>query len=335
MSSIRSALPAAAQAGSSATEEPAPLASFIICTRNRSSILTACIRSVEAACRSAATLPAELVVIDNGSTDGTAECVARIAVTSNIAITLVVEPRQGLAIARNAGLERARGQILIFIDDDCEVDADYLSDLERHYANGGPFVIRGGRVDLGDPDDLPFTIKRSAVRERLTRDVHPGGFVLGCNMTMHRDVAARVGRFDERFGAGGPLRSAEDTDYLVRAYLIGIPVEYVPDMRIFHHHGRRTRRAIGTLHRNYSMGNGGLCVKHLRGAPWLFRHFCWTVRSALREFWGGPLFDPDLRLSHWSIVFMNLLGAARFAGLLLATPSQPAEVRQVQPAMPG
>ena len=38
-------------------------------------------------------------------------------------------------------------------------------------------------------------------------------------MTMHRDVAARIGPFDERFGAGGPLRSAEDTDYLVRALL--------------------------------------------------------------------------------------------------------------------
>jgi len=69
---------------------------------------------------------------------------------------------------------------------------------------------------------LPFTIKRSRVRERLTPDIHPGGFVLGCNMTMHRDVAARIGDFDERFGAGGPLRSAEDTDYLVRAVLLGM-----------------------------------------------------------------------------------------------------------------
>ena len=171
------------------------------------------------------------------------------------------------------GLEHARGRVLVFIDDDCEVDADYLRDLERHYAEGGPHAIRGGRVELGDPEDLPFTIKRSPAARAAEPQVHPGGFVLGCNMTMHREVAALVGCFDERFGAGGPLHSAEDTDYLVRAFVLGIPVEYVPDMTIFHRHGRKTHRAIEALHRSYSLGNGGLCLKHLRDAPWLLRHF--------------------------------------------------------------
>ena len=321
--------------GAAAADGPGPQASFIVCTRNRAALLDACVRSIENACRSHAAYTTELVVVDNGSTDDTAERVARAATASNIAITLVSEPRQGLAAARNAGLERARGRVLIFIDDDCEVEAGYLHDLERHYANGGPCMIRGGRVELGDSDDLPLTIKRSPIRERLGPHVHPGGFVLGCNMTMHREVAALVGRFDERFGAGCPLRSAEDTDYLVRAFLLGIAVEYVPDMTIFHHHGRKTRRAVTALHRNYSLGNGGLCLKHVRDAPWLLRHFGWTVRAALRELWGGPMFDRELHLSHWPIVFMNLLGAAKFAGMLLARRPQQLHVRQVQQEMVG
>ncbi|TGP20374.1 MULTISPECIES: glycosyltransferase [unclassified Mesorhizobium] len=295
-----------------------PQVSFIVCTRDRIAVLKTCIASIRAACLAHPAFAAELVVVDNGSRDGTAEYLSRIAAASDIALTAISEPRPGLAAARNAGLARARGRVLVFIDDDCRLERNYLVDLERHYASGEKWLIRGGRVEIGDARDLPFTIKRCEKRERLTPSVHPGGFVLGCNMTMHRDVAARIGLFDERFGAGGALRSAEDTDYLVRAMLAGIAVEYVPDMTIFHHHGRRDGKAIGRLHRDYHFGNGALCLKHIRRAPWLLRHFYWAARAALRELAGGPKFDGDLKLSHWPIVLMNLAGAAKFALLVLA-----------------
>lgn len=301
-----------------ASSSQEPFASFIVCTRNRAEALETCIRSIETACGVQAAVRWELIVVDNGSTDDTPERMARIVSASPLAITHLVERTPGLAAARNVAMARARGGILIFIDDDCEVDANYLRDLERHYAGGEGAIIRGGRVELGNARDLPFTIKRSNACERLTCDVHPGGFVLGCNMTMRREVALRVGAFDERFGAGAPLQSAEDTDYLVRAHRLGIPIEYVPDMVVFHHHGRRARAAIETLHRNYSFGNGALCLKHVRTAPWLLRHFCWTVRSACAESFGGPRFDPVLHLSHWPIVLMNLFGALTFVGLFVA-----------------
>jgi glycosyltransferase involved in cell wall biosynthesis len=296
-------------------------ASFIVCTRNRAAALEACISSIEAACE-ACSLSCELVVVDNGSTDDTAARLSRIAAKSAVAVRWMVELRPGLAAARNTGMERARGRLLIFIDDDCIVERSYLQDLNRHYSAGERCIVRGGRVDLGSPRDLPFTIKRSRFRARFTPDVHPGGFVLGCNMTMDREAAARIGRFDERFGAGGPLWSAEDTDYLVRSHQLGIPIEYVPDMTVQHFHGRTTRDAIERLHRDYSFGNGGLCVKHAFKAPWLLRHFCWTTRSAWRELFGGYRFDPEISLSHLTIVAMNLVGAAKFALLAVRWPRQ-------------
>lgn len=319
-------------AAPSPAERREPLASFIVCTRNRGEALEACIRSIEEACRSHATVTSELVVVDNGSTDDTAERLIHIAATLSVATTIITEPRPGLAAARNAGMERSRGRILVFIDDDCKVDCRYLQDLERHYASGERCIIRGGRVELGSSLDFPFTIKRSRRRERFTQDVHPGGFILGCNMTMHREIALRVGHFDERLGAGSSLKSAEDTDYLVRAFQFGIPIEYVPDMTVLHYHGRRTREAIERLHRDYSLGNGALCLKHIHKAPWLLRHFCWSVRSAWRELFGGPRFDPEVSLSHWPIVFMNLLGAARFARLAITRRAQPSEVTQIKQA---
>jgi glycosyltransferase involved in cell wall biosynthesis len=310
-----------------------PAASFIVCTRNRIDALRACLRSIEEACLTHPAFVTELVVVDNGSTDETAQVLACFAAVSSIPVTIVSEPRRGLAAARNAGLVRARGRILVFIDDDCTVDRSYLRDLERHYLAGERLVIRGGSVDLGDPGDLPFTIKRSPLRGRLGPEVHPGGFVLGCNMTMQREVVLQVGRFDEWFGTGASLRSAEDTDYIVRAYLLGIEVEYVPDMTVLHSHGRKTRQALKALHRSYSLGNGGLWLKHRRDAPWLSRHFLWTVREAFRELWGGPHFNIELRLSHWPIVFMNLIGAAKFVGLSLTRRApRPAEPMQVERA---
>lgn len=311
-----------------------PFASFIVCTRDRMQALAACIRSIEAACAAAFTVSSELVVVDNGSSDGTPAELRRIVAASRMKITLVAEPRPGLAVARNAGMEWARGRVLVFIDDDCEIARTYLSDLKRHYAKGEQRVLRGGRVELGNPADQPFTIKRSKIAARLTRDVHPGGFVLGCNMTMHREVAALIGRFDERFGAGAPLHSAEDTDYLVRAFHLGIPVEYVPDMTVFHHHGRTSRAAIERLHRSYSLGNGALCAKHLLKAPWLLRHFCWTVRSACGQVFGGARFDPALQLSHWPIVSMNLLGAAKFAYLVMTKRAAPTELQPISETIP-
>jgi GT2 family glycosyltransferase len=305
-----------------------PAVSFIVCTRDRLAVLEACIYSIRAACRAHPAFAAELVVVDNGSRDGTAKHLSTTAATSDIALSAVSETRPGLAAARNAGVARARGRVLVFVDDDCRLDRNYLADLERHYASGDKWLIRGGRVEIGDARDLPFTIKRCDKSERLTPAVHPGGFVLGCNMTMHRDVAARIGPFDERFGAGGALRSAEDTDYLVRAMLAGMTVEYVPDMTIFHHHGRRDRMAIDRLHRDYHFGNGALCLKHLRRAPWLLRHFYWAARAAMRELAGGPRFEQELRLSHWPIVAMNLAGAAKFMALVLAGRPQ----RQARPS---
>ncbi|WP_034857615.1 glycosyltransferase family 2 protein [Sinorhizobium sojae] len=317
---------------SRASTDRVPFASFIVCTRNRAKALAACIRSIEETCRAYPAITTELVVVDNGSTDETQAELRRISAASGVAITIVMEGRPGLAFARNAGMQRARGRVLVFIDDDCEVGRGYLGDLQRYYTKGNR-VIRGGRVELGNSCDLPFTVKRSLVPARFTPDVHPGGFVLGCNMTMHREVAARIGRFDERFGAGAPLQSAEDTDYLVRAYALGIPVEYVPDMMVYHHHGRRERAEIEKLHRSYSLGNGALCLKHLFKAPWLLKHFFWTVRSAFGETFSGARFDADLQLSHWPIVLMNLVGAVRFARLWLAGRATPTELHDVSEAV--
>jgi hypothetical protein len=131
-------------------------------------------------------------------------------------------------------------------------------------------------------------------------------------MAMPRAVACKIGPFDERFGAGGLLRAAEDTDYVLRARLAGVAVEYVPDMTVYHHHGRRSAQEVGCAHRNYGIGDGALTMKHALRAPWLWRSRYWTARNAVREMFGGPRFDPELGLSYAPIVAHNFIGACLF-----------------------
>jgi GT2 family glycosyltransferase len=208
-------------------------------------------------------------------------------------------------------MRAARGELFAFIDDDCIVDPTYFSALLECYADD-PNAVRGGRVE-GDEDDLAVSIRPSPDAAVYTSDLKPGGFILGCNFVVPRRLAERIGRFDERFGAGGRYRSAEDTDYVLRAHLAGAPVLYEPAMRVTHHHGRRTHRALRDIIWAYETGNGALYAKHARACPWLSRHVGWTLRNALKEWIGGSKFIPELDVSHWSVFGANLKGVFRYA----------------------
>jgi GT2 family glycosyltransferase len=273
----------------------------------------------------------ELIVIDDGSRDGTADTVKRFAATVGFPVRLLQKSARGLAAARNLGLREARGDLLLFLDDDCVISRSYLTETAARFAADDRPVLRGGRVALGDPADAPLTIRNSLCLERLGEHRDPGGFILGCNMAIPRAVAGKVGLFDERFGAGGLLRAAEDTDYVLRAQLAGVTIEYVPDMTVYHHHGRRTPRDVRRAHRNYGIGEGALTMKHALHAPWLWRSRYWTARNAVREMFGGPRFNAKLDLSHAPIVAHNLIGACLFmlvkiSGVATGSRSKPPEV---------
>jgi GT2 family glycosyltransferase len=312
--------------------EVAVKASIIVCTRDRCVRLEALLSSLAAA-KPPQGMDLELVVVDDGSRDATGVTVKRFAATVDFPVHLLQQPGRGLAAARNRGLREARGDLIIFLDDDCVVSPNYFREVAARFAADDQPVFRGGRVVLGDPADAPLTIKTSPYTERLPERADPGGFILGCNMAMPRAVLAKVGMFDERFGAGAQLKSAEDTDYTLRVSLAGIRVEYVPDMTVYHHHGRRTAHEVGRVHRNYGIGNGALTMKHTLSAPWLWRSRYWTIRNAMKEMFGGPPFDPELGLSHAPIVAHNAIGACLFllAKLRRAAPwPEPVDIEMVK-----
>ena len=247
--------------------------SVIVCTFNRPTAIVECLSSIAESIAAAAPIEAEIIVVDNASTDDTSAVIGEWKKTCAFPVQALYEPKKGAAAARNCGIRAARGKLLVFTDDDCRLSKNYIADALRHDSGDIAPVLRGGCVELGDPSDLPITIQTyDKVRywhrpENAKKYMHlGGGMILGCNMAMRRTLIERIGFFDERLGAGTAIPAGEDTDYIYRAYLADVRIEYVPDMTILHFHGRKTVSAAEKLLRNYVLGAGALYAKYL------FRH---------------------------------------------------------------
>jgi glycosyltransferase involved in cell wall biosynthesis len=283
--------------------------SLIISSRNRAYGLTNCLDAVSVAARQASYLRLELVFVDNGSTDSTSDVVREWAKTAPISTNLVYESTAGLAVARNAGMAAARGRLLAFTDDDCEIFADYFSLVAALFAGDKQPVMRGGRIELGDARDLPVTIKTELEPSVLTSDLHAGGFIHGANMAFPRTLIDTVGLFDTRFGAGSPFRSGEDTDYVHRAFNAGIRVEYLPDFAVKHFHGRRELGDVKKLQSGYAFGNGALYAKYLFDRRSNMRGMLrWDIRQAVLEAIGRRKLSDELGLTYRSQLRDNLTG---------------------------
>jgi glycosyltransferase involved in cell wall biosynthesis len=292
--------------------------SIIVCTLNRAHAIAASLDSIAQAIYEAPEIEAELVIVDNGSTDGAPQFIADWAKNRDFHVNIVAEPRKGLSKARNAGMRAATGDVFVFTDDDCVIDRDYISIAVSHHTNDASPVLRGGRVELGDQADLPLTMKTDMTITRRHMNNEPeaikddslGNLILGCNMVMPRSIYVKVGDFDERLGAGTKLPGGEETDYIFRAYLAGVPVEYTPDLIVRHFHGRRRKEEGYKLFGNYFIGNGALYTKYLFNHPAFCRQFYWDFKNALREIRHGRNdFMPVIGFSYKDMIKFNIKGA--------------------------
>jgi glycosyltransferase involved in cell wall biosynthesis len=285
--------------------------SFIISTRNRAEALPGCFSSVEVACSKCPTIDVELVVVDNGSSDGTQEIIRHWAQDSCLPITVVSETTPGLSRARNRGIEAAKGELLVFTDDDCRLQPDYLTKLIAHYLADTDPVMRGGRVELGDPLDLPITIKRDMEPAELAHPIHPAGFLLGANMALPRKIIENIGHFDECLGAGTPF-PGEDADYVVRTVAKGFRVCYAPDLVVYHFHGRRDLESAKRLLAGYMRANGALYIKHLAIRPMLLKYFWWDLKFWVRELRGETNELHAVGFGHREVVLHSFDGMIRY-----------------------
>src|SRR5258708_10757639 len=112
-----------------APSEQSPLITVAICTHNRAALMAEAVRSVLPQLDS----DTELVIVDNSSTDDTAKVAAGFA-TANPRVRAVLESKMGLSAARNTVLATARGEYVIFLDDDATAEDGWLEAYRRFFS---------------------------------------------------------------------------------------------------------------------------------------------------------------------------------------------------------
>ena len=193
-------------------------------------------------------------------------------------VRVVVEARAGTSLARNRGFEEARGELILFVDDDVVVDRSWLVGAVGAFLDDpgigavtGPIVplelatLAQRLIEAYGGFGKGFTPRRfELARPPDDSPLFPfaaGQLGSGANMGFRREALRRVGGFDPALGGGTPARGGEDLSALVETILDGWAVAYEPRMLVRHHHhpsyARLRRVMLG-----YGLGLGGYLTKN-------------------------------------------------------------------------
>lgn len=173
----------------------------------------------------------ELILVEDGSTEPCRE-VADEARSQGLDVRYYYKENEGRSIARNYGIERAKGEWLIFFDSDCVIPPGYFADLAKAVADH-PLDCYGGP----DAAHESFTTTQKAINYTMTSFLTTGGIRGGrvslekftprtFNMGFTRAVYDKVGGFREMF--------SEDIDMSTRIRKAGFAIGLYPDLAVWH-----------------------------------------------------------------------------------------------------
>ncbi|HTD33571.1 MAG TPA: glycosyltransferase [Candidatus Elarobacter sp.] len=186
--------------------------SVVIATKDRAALLDGALSSL----RAQENAPEyELIVVDNGSSDAT-PAVAR---AHGADYAFVAEPNRGKA--RNAGIARASGEVVAFVDDDVVVPPHFLAaHAKAHHEEIFPLAVSGPIVNVPDPADRPKPTAANVSR----------AFFVTCNVSVRTSSLHAVGGFDEAFD----LYGWEDTELGARLRAHGVKRAFAWDAYLWH-----------------------------------------------------------------------------------------------------
>ena len=211
--------------------------SVIICTRNRAESLARNLDSL-LKLRIPDGLTYEILVVDNGSSDGTRKTVEAYIKKNPDIFKYCFEEKEGLSNARNCAVEHAAGSVLAFIDDDVIVHDGWMKALHDAFSRRTEAIAVQGKVLLQrkvdgfpqwlGPDDfctIPYYNPLPA----------PGysEMLLGANMAIRKEAFRKYGLFDPHLGVGAS-GAYEETEFSLRLKEGGEKVFYQPGAAVFH-----------------------------------------------------------------------------------------------------
>jgi GT2 family glycosyltransferase len=237
----------------------APRVSIIVCTRDRPEELVRCLASFRTQTRR----PDEVIVVDNASTD---ERTREAAVAAGV--LYVRENRPGLDFARNAGIRRSTGNIIVYTDDDVILHPRWLERITAAFDEPGVLAVTGLVLpaELRTPAQQLFErlwgFGRGFDRIDFGHEFYERTRSRGCpaweigagaNMAFRREAFERVGLFDERLGAGA-AGCSDDSEMWYRLLAAGWTCRYEPSAVVFHYH-RSSLEGLARQIRAYMRGH--------------------------------------------------------------------------------
>lgn len=217
--------------------------SIIICTRNRAESLKQTLYSVLQ--QQYDDDKAEVIVVDNGSTDQTQRIVESfVSATPYYPVRYVLESTLGLSHARNCGMKQARGEIVIFLDDDAlPRKTNWVQRLVSAY-NDPRVSAAGGDLEPIWPDGmrpvwvhdlLLYSLGLTQFDHAEITETHYPLYPWGANLSYRKERIQRLGGFAPQLGRmGDTLLSGEETELCLRLEKAGEKIVYVPDAVVDH-----------------------------------------------------------------------------------------------------
>ena len=197
---------------------------MIVPAYNAEDTLDSCLSALRAQ-----SLPAtqfEIVVVDDGSTDGTAD------IARQHGVRLVCQQNAGPAAARNRGAQAARGQMLLFTDADCEPAPDWIEHLVAPFEDSELQGAKGAyRTRQRELVARLVQLEYEEKYDRLLRQSRID-FVDTYSAAYRRDVFLANGGFDPAF----PVPSVEDQELSFRLARKGYKLAFVPEAIVYHRH---------------------------------------------------------------------------------------------------
>jgi len=196
--------------------------SVIICTYNRSQLLDKCIESVVSQKYPKSIY--EIIVIDDGSTDKTNETCRKYK-----NIRYFNQKNQGIAAARRAGVKKAKGRIIVFIDDDCIAAENWLKNLVESFEDKKENIAGiGGKVKVLNSHNTIGKYTERNLSGTLIRSKNQPPFLSTCNCAFKSSIIKEVGSFDPLF------KRIEDLEISWRMFFKGYDFSYEPSAVIYH-----------------------------------------------------------------------------------------------------
>lgn len=207
----------------------APRASVVVAAYQAERTLPRCLAAI-AAQDVAAEL--ETIVVDDGSTDGTA------AAAAAAGVKLLRQENAGPASARNRGWREATAPVVLFTDSDCVPHPDWARSLLE--ALDDEHAVAGGTYGIANPGSWLAEAVHAEIVWRHARLGRTIDFAGSFNLAVKREALERTGGFDETYRAA----SAEDNDLSYRLRDAGYRIAFTPRAVVDHHHPTSLRRYL-------------------------------------------------------------------------------------------